>query len=267
VTKEQAQTILSQVDANNDGQISLDEFKAVFKLAPDDVPAALKPLTGVSSFFLDSLLNVGEALGIEVRGQWRTTQYGSRYVDDVLGSGNLVTPGDIVTIHYTITLLTTGKVVESSRNGAPPSFELGEPRGDAQNWDDAIAGMRVGGQRRVYANPAEGQDGPTAKYDIEILNAEEATPPTVPEQIITSLGGRRAAARLLFAATFVPYFLPEKFQPAFFRSDGDSSSQLFKDDDGDGLVAKPTVDRVDQGVASRLDALFAQEELPKKAAK
>ena len=114
---------LVQVDANNDGQISLEEFKAVFQvratspppllispalllsrarspsllfssshlllfqLAPDAVPEGLKPLTGVAGFFLRQGDLVANALGIEVRGQWRTTAYGSRYVDDVVGNG------------------------------------------------------------------------------------------------------------------------------------------------------------------------------------
>ena len=94
VSREAAEEILKSVDTNNDGQISLTEFKAVFQLAPDAVPEGLKPLTGAGGFFLEGLSRVGDALGIEVRGQWRTTMYGSRYVDDVIGSGDLVEPGE-----------------------------------------------------------------------------------------------------------------------------------------------------------------------------
>mmetsp|Transcript_16841 Transcript_16841/g.27938 ORF Transcript_16841/g.27938 Transcript_16841/m.27938 type:complete len:359 (-) Transcript_16841:322-1398(-) len=253
VTQEEALDILKKVDINKDGQISLQEFRAVFQM--EKVPSELAPLASSSNVFFDALFNAGEALGIEVRGQWRTTPFGSRFVDDKLGNGNLVVPGNMVTIHYTATLLSTGRVVETSRGGPPKSFELGEARPDRQNWDDALSGMRVGGQRRIYANPTEG-DGPTARYDIEIVGAEEVTPPTSVEQAITALGGRRAALRLLFAATFIPYFLPERFQPAFFRSEpsplAESNAEL-------GLSR---LDKADEGVAARLDALFAQEELP-----
>ena len=83
VSRQAAQNILERVDLNSDGLISVDEFKAVFKLAPGAIPDELKPLTGVSGFFLNGLGLVGDALGIDTRaGQWRTTRYGSRYVDD-----------------------------------------------------------------------------------------------------------------------------------------------------------------------------------------
>ena len=39
---------------------------------------------------------------------------------------------------------------------------------------------QVGGQRRVYAKPSEG-DGPTARYDIEIVGVEEGSPRSAQE--------------------------------------------------------------------------------------
>ena len=71
--------------------------------------------------------------------------------------------------------------------------------------------MRLRKQRRVYATPPDGE-GATARYDIEVVGVEAVTEPSAQEEIITSLGGRRAAARFLFALTFVPYFLPEEYQ-------------------------------------------------------
>lgn len=257
ISAEEAENILTKVDMNNDSLISLEEFKSVFKLAPDSVPESLQALTGVSNFFLDGLGRVGEVLGIEVRGQWRTTRNGARYVDDVLGTGRLVNPGDIASIHFTVTLLSTGRVVQTSRGGAPLDYEVGEPGEGGQSWDDSIDGMRVGGQRRVYATPKEG-DGPTARYDIEITAVTEASDPSVREKIITSLGGRRAAIRLLFAASFIPYFLPEKYLPDVFKPNPPSPVVLDVDE-----AAKPKVDRADLYAKQQLDTLFAQEELPK----
>ena len=95
VSLERAQEILTKVDTNNDGQIDVDEFQAVFTLEPGKVPEGLRGLVGVSSFFLDGLGRVGNALGIEASGQWRTTESGSRYVDDVVGAGRLVVAGDV----------------------------------------------------------------------------------------------------------------------------------------------------------------------------
>ena len=125
VSMESAAEILQQVDENSDGQISLEEFKAVLKLAPSAVPEALRGLYEVGSTFLDSLGRVGSALGIETSGQWRQTGSGSRYVDDVIGDGKYVVPGDVITLHYTVTLLTTNKVVETSRGGLPLGFQVG----------------------------------------------------------------------------------------------------------------------------------------------
>ena len=67
-------------------------------------------------------------------------------------------------------------------------------------------------------------DGPTARYDIEIVSVEEGTERSAADSVITALGGRRAAFRLLFAASFVPYFLPEQFQPDFFKDEKPQSA-------------------------------------------
>jgi len=251
VTREAAQDIFRRVDTNGDGLISLDEFKSVFKLAPGAVPDALKALTGVSSFFLDGLGLVGDALGIETK-QWRTTDQGSRYVDDVLGSGALVVPGDIIRMHYTMTLLSNDQVVEGTRNGPPRTFQVGEA--SEEGWNDAVSGMRVGGQRRLYVKPSEG-DGPTARYDIEIVGLEEGSPRSAQESIITSLGGRRAAFRLLFAASFIPYFLPNDVKPAFFQAGWGEPERLSES-------GSTKVDKVDGYVAQQLDNIFAQEQRP-----
>ena len=275
VSASEAKAILKQVDTNQDGQISIEEFKAVFSLAPGAVPAAVEPLIGVRSFFL----NIGDALGITpqpdagVAGQWRSTSSGARFVDDVIGEGKPVLPGDTVRLHYTMMLLSTNQVVESSRGGLPIGFEVGEATG-AQGWNDAVSGMRVGGKRRVYVramgkDEVGGGDGPpTARYDVELLEAEPGEG-GAREGVIAAVGGRRAAARLLFALSFVPYFLPDDQKPAFFRDD------RYESGGGDGAgyaplqqtepEARPKVDAADAYVASSLDALFNQEVLPSSA--
>lgn len=122
--------------------------------------------------------------------------------------------------------------------------------------NDAVEGMRVGGQRRVYATPPDGSDGPTARYDIEIMGAEAGGGSSAPQGVIATLGGRRAVARLLFALTFVPYFVPDEYQPAFFKPGFGEAPQA-----GDP-AQPPKVDRQDAYVASQLDSLFANEVLP-----
>ena len=125
--------------------------------------------------------------------------------------------------------------------------------------------MRVGSRRRVYATPTEG-DGPTARYDIEVVGVMEGGESSAEDGIIASLGGRRAATRLLFALSFVPYFLPEQYKPALFESKKDQRDKLTGIDD---VAVEARVDPADKYVSSQLDALFAQEERPlgKRAAK
>uniref|UniRef100_A0A7S3TC24 peptidylprolyl isomerase n=1 Tax=Emiliania huxleyi TaxID=2903 RepID=A0A7S3TC24_EMIHU len=168
VGPEAAEEILRRVDANADGQISAEEFRAVFRLSAESVPEGLRPLTAAAGFFLDSIGRVSDALGVDVPGQWRTTAYGARYVDDVIGGGELVVRGDVAAVHYTVTLMSTEAVVETSRGGPPLAFRVGDPAmGEEQGWTDAVDGMRVGGRRRVYAKPREGE-GPTARCDVEV---------------------------------------------------------------------------------------------------
>jgi len=174
--------------------------------------------------------------------------------------------GDVANIHYTVTLLSNDQVVETSRGGPPRSFQVGTPSGGSQDWDDAIMGMRVGGQRRVYTTGDD--NAPTARYDIEIVSVDEGSEKSVQEGLITSLGGRRAAFRLLFAVSFVPYFLPEDMKPAFFKDDfGRTKAPPPMTESGDSTAAangKPKVDKPDEYVSKQLDALFANEIRPGK---
>ena len=67
--------------------------------------------------------------------------------------------------------------------------------------------------------------------------------------MITALGGRRAAFRLLFAASFVPYFLPEQFQPAFFKDEKPAASPFSSEAEA-GDAGKPKVDSADAYTAT-----------------
>jgi hypothetical protein len=146
VSMQEAKTILDQVDTKGDGKISLEEFKAVFKMSPGSVPDVLK-----SFFDLFSIQGLISDLG--VGGQWRRTEAGAKYLDDVVGDGKLVVPGDFVQMHYSITALSTGQVLETTRSGGigrPLGYLVGAPDGKRTSWEDSVAGMRIGGRRRVY---------------------------------------------------------------------------------------------------------------------
>jgi FKBP-type peptidyl-prolyl cis-trans isomerase len=77
-----------------------------------------------------------------------TTQSGLEYTDLKQGSGEPATRGDVVVVHYTGSL-TDGKEFDSSLGGQPFSFKLGVGEVIA-GWDEGVAGMKVGGKRKLW---------------------------------------------------------------------------------------------------------------------
>jgi peptidylprolyl isomerase len=73
--------------------------------------------------------------------------------DEIVGDGTEAAPGQTVTAHYVGVAFSTGEEFDASWNrGQPLSFQLG--RGQViQGWDSGIAGMRVGGRRRLVIPP------------------------------------------------------------------------------------------------------------------
>jgi len=105
--------------------------------------------------------------------------------DVKLGTGDLATPGKVVTVHYTGWLYDAaapehhGKKFDSSRDRNKPfEFPLGEGR-VILGWDQGVAGMQVGGQRTLIIPPnmgygARGAGGvippnATLIFDVELL--------------------------------------------------------------------------------------------------
>jgi peptidylprolyl isomerase/FKBP-type peptidyl-prolyl cis-trans isomerase FkpA len=77
-------------------------------------------------------------------------------IEDVkVGDGAEAKAGDRVSVHYVGTLA-DGKKFDSSRDrGAPFAFGLG--RGQViRGWDVGVAGMKVGGLRKLTIPPEEG---------------------------------------------------------------------------------------------------------------
>ena len=75
--------------------------------------------------------------------------------DLVVGTGAEATTGQKVRVHYT-GWLTDGKKFDSSVDrGQPFNFQLG--RGQViKGWDQGVAGMKVGGKRKLTVPPELG---------------------------------------------------------------------------------------------------------------
>ena len=77
----------------------------------------------------------------------RTTESGLIIEDIVSGEGDKATAGQTVTINYTGTL-EDGTQFDTSIGRAPFSFPLGAGR-VIKGWDEGVAGMKVGGKRKL----------------------------------------------------------------------------------------------------------------------
>ena len=123
--------------------------------------------------------STGNVPGIpQLSGTVQQTPSGLRYLDEVVGTGATVQKGQTASVHYT-GWLTTGQKFDSSRDrGQPFAFPVGAGRVIA-GWDEGVAGMKVGGKRRLILPPslgygAQGAPGAippnaTLIFDVEVL--------------------------------------------------------------------------------------------------
>jgi peptidylprolyl isomerase len=73
--------------------------------------------------------------------------------DITVGDGPEATKGDIVEVHYVGVSWKTGNQFDASwdRGG---TFKFGLGKGDViRGWDEGVAGMKVGGRRRITIPP------------------------------------------------------------------------------------------------------------------
>ncbi|HEU5042358.1 MAG TPA: FKBP-type peptidyl-prolyl cis-trans isomerase [Gemmatimonadales bacterium] len=106
---------------------------------------------------------------------------GLRYQDLSTGQGAEAVEGRTAVVHYT-GWLTSGKKFDSSRDaGQPFAFRLGAGQVIA-GWDEGVAGMKVGGRRKLVipSDLGYGQagappvipPGATLVFDVELLEVQ-----------------------------------------------------------------------------------------------
>jgi FKBP-type peptidyl-prolyl cis-trans isomerase len=105
---------------------------------------------------------------------------GLSYIELIEGTGDTAAAGQQVTVHYT-GWLTDGIKFDSSRDrGQPFSFRLGA--GEViRGWDEGVAGMKVGGRRKLTIPSELGYGsrgaagvippGATLVFTVELLDA------------------------------------------------------------------------------------------------
>ncbi len=107
-----------------------------------------------------------------------TTASGLKYVDVVVGTGREAAAGNLATVHYS-GWLTNGKKFDSSVDRRDPfSFPIGAGQ-VIRGWDEGVAGMKVGGKRKLTIPPelgygSRGAGGvippnATLVFDVELL--------------------------------------------------------------------------------------------------
>ena len=102
--------------------------------------------------------------------------------DQKVGTGDEAKKGDTVEVHYT-GWLTDGKKFDSSKDaGKPFSFKLGAGM-VIKGWDEGVAGMKVGGKRKLtippelgYGDKGSGKVIPpkaTLIFEVELLKVKK----------------------------------------------------------------------------------------------
>jgi FKBP-type peptidyl-prolyl cis-trans isomerase FkpA len=114
----------------------------------------------------------------QISGSPTPTASGLQIIEIETGTGEEARTGHEVTVHYT-GWLTDGSKFDSSRDRGDP-FKFGLGRGQViRGWDEGVAGMKVGGRRRLVIPPELGYGqrgaggaippGATLLFNVELL--------------------------------------------------------------------------------------------------
>ena len=110
-----------------------------------------------------------------------TTKSGLQYADLKVGTGEVATKGNTVSVNYTGWFYMDGKrgsKFDSSESGKPLQFKVGAHQ-VINGWEEGIEGMKVGGKRELIIPPdlaygARGYPGiippnSTLNFEVELV--------------------------------------------------------------------------------------------------
>lgn len=83
------------------------------------------------------------------------TDSGLKFEDTTVGSGAVASQGQTVSVHYTGWLENGTKFDSSKDRNEPFEFKLGAGQ-VIRGWDEGVAGMKIGGVRRLTIPPQLG---------------------------------------------------------------------------------------------------------------
>ena len=196
----------------------------------------------------------------EPEGRYIVTASGIRYIDVSVGDGEEATDGRVASIDYEGGLLDSSEVIASTREkGKPLSFRLGD--GDAPLWEEAVAGMRVGGKRRVLVPPSNTLDrwkplanNATARFECELtgLDVEGALD-------ADTKFDRRQISQLVLFASFLPYVLPNELRPPGWRRRDTADPDPVPEEEFIGQVTAPLTPGQQRAVLREERAMISDE--------
>lgn len=118
----------------------------------------------------------------QLTGTTVTTTSGLQYIETKVGDGAEAKSGQTVSVNYTGYLAADGKKFDSSFDrGQPFPFQLGVGK-VIKGWDEGLAGMKVGGKRRLIIPPNLGYGAggyppvipanATLVFDVELVGVQ-----------------------------------------------------------------------------------------------
>jgi peptidylprolyl isomerase len=152
------------------GTLAVGALALLTAIAAQQSPSAAAPKTGQKKTSRAKPAKKGAARKVAARKPAKLRPIPAHatrlIIEDIKkGTGPVATAGKMVTVHYRGTL-TNGKKFDASYDrGEPFGFALGAGQ-VIQGWDKGVAGMRVGGKRRLIIPPDLGYGARGAGNDI-----------------------------------------------------------------------------------------------------